>query len=144
MKEESNSLSIPHNFARCFNHQCPQAPKCLHNLAAQHRTTDSAYITIINPACFPEDGNHCEHFKAATKVRVAWGLKELLARIPYEDALNLRTQLLGHYGKTAYYRFYREERGLLPKDQAYIQQLFRNKGIAEEPTYHRYTEEYIW
>lgn len=50
----------------------------------------------------------------------------------------------GHYGKTGYYRFYRGERGLMPKDQAYIRQLFRNKGIKEEPTYQRYTEEYIW
>lgn len=36
------------------------------------------------------------------------------------------------------------ENGGLPKDQAYIRQLFRNKGIKEEPTYQRYTEEYIW
>ena len=36
------------------------------------------------------------------------------------------------------------ERGLMPKDQAYIRQLFHNKGIKEEPTYQRYTEEYIW
>lgn len=37
-----------------------------------------------------------------------------------------------------------ENGGLMPKDQAYIKQLFRNKGIKEEPTYQRYTEEYIW
>lgn len=37
-----------------------------------------------------------------------------------------------------------ENGGLMPKDQAYIRQLFRNKGIKEEPTYQRYTEEYIW
>ena len=51
---------------------------------------------------------------------------------------------MGHYGKTGYYRLYRGERGLMPKDQAYIKQLFRNKGIKEEPAYQRYTEEYIW
>ncbi len=26
MKEEPDSLSVPYNFARCFNAQCPQAP----------------------------------------------------------------------------------------------------------------------
>ena len=25
MKEEPDSLSVPYNFARCFNDQCPQA-----------------------------------------------------------------------------------------------------------------------
>lgn len=67
---------------------------------------------------------------------MAWGLKQLLNRIPYEDAVSIRIQLVGHYGKTGYYRFYRGERGLMPKDQAYIKQLFRNKGIKEEPTLH--------
>ena len=46
---------------------------------------------------------------------VAWGLKRLLDRIPYEDAVSIRMQLVGHYGKTGYYRFYRGERGLMPK-----------------------------
>lgn len=68
----------------------------------------------------------------------------MLDRIPYEDAVSIRSQLVGHYGKTGYYRLYRGERGLMPKDQAYIKQLFRNKGIKEEPAYQRYTEEYIW
>ena len=27
MKEEPDSLSVPYNFARCFNAQCPQAPQ---------------------------------------------------------------------------------------------------------------------
>ena len=103
-----------------------------------------SYITNVNPARYPADGNQCECFKTAVKVHVTWGLKRLLDRIPYEDAVSIRSQLVGHYGKTGYYRLYRGERGLMPKDQAYIKQLFRNKGIKEEPTYQRYTEEYIW
>lgn len=135
MKEEPDSLSVPYNFARCFNAQCPQAPKCLRHIATQLDTADNLYITIINPARYPADGNQCECFKTAVKVHVAWGLKQLLNRIPYEDAVSIRIQMVGHYGKTGYYRFYRGERGLMPKDQAYIRQLFRNKGIKEEPTY---------
>lgn len=38
----------------------------------------------------------------------------------------------------------RRTEGLCIRSQAYIKQLFRNKGIKEEPTYQRYTEEYIW
>ncbi len=137
-----DSLSVPFNFARCFNAHCPQASKCLRHIATQLDTTDYLYISIVNPARYPADGNQCECFKTAVKVHVAWGLKRLLDRIPYEDAVSIRIQLVGHYGKTGYYRFYRGERGLMPKDQAYIRQLFRNKGIKEEPTYQRYTEEY--
>ena len=141
MKEELDSLPVPYNFARCFNAQCPQAPKCLRHIATQLDATDYLYISIVNPARYPADGNQCECFKTTVKVHVAWGLKQLLNRIPYEDAVSIRIQMVGHYGKTGSIV---ENGGLMPKDQAYIRQLFRNKGIKEEPTYQRYTEEYIW
>ena len=141
MKEESDSPSVPYNFSRCFNDQCPQALKCLRYIAAQNETADYLYISIVNPARYPADGNQCECFKTAVKVHVAWGLKRLLDRIPYEDAVSIRIQMVGHYGKTGSIV---ENGGLMPKDQAYIKQLFRNKGIKEEPTYQHYTEEYIW
>lgn len=144
MEEKTDRMSVPYSFARCFNGQCPQASTCLCYVAVQHDTTDSLYITIINPAHYPADGNPCKCFKAIVKVHVAWGLKQLLDKIPYENAISIRAQLISHYGKTGYYRFYRGERGLMPKEQAYIKQIFRNKGIKEEPAYQRYTEEYIW
>lgn len=49
MKEEPDSLSVPYNFARCFNDQCPQASKCLRHIATQLDTTDHLYISIVNP-----------------------------------------------------------------------------------------------
>lgn len=143
MKEEPDSLSVPYNFARCFNNPCPQAINCLRHLAAQHSTADEPYISIVNPMSFPSDGNSCPYFKNAGKVRVAWGTKHLLNRIPHEDAVSIRKQLIRHFGKTGYYRFYREEHYLTPKEQSFIKEIFRNKGIATEPTFDRYTEEYI-
>ena len=94
MKEESDSPSVPYNFSRCFNDQCPQALKCLRYIAAQNETADYLYISIVNPARYPADGNQCECFKTAVKVHVAWGLKRLLDRIPYEDAVSIRIQML--------------------------------------------------
>ena len=35
-------------------------------------------------------------------------------------------------------------RYLTPKEQAYIRQVFCNKGITEEPPFTRYTDEYMW
>lgn len=97
MKEESDSPPVPYNFSRCFNDQCPQALKCLRYIAAQNETADYLYISIVNPARYPADGNQCECFKTAVKVHVAWGLKQLLNRIPYEDAVSIRIQMVGHY-----------------------------------------------
>lgn len=90
MKEEPDSLSVPYNFARCFNDQCSQASKCLRHIAAQYNGADYLYITSVNPTRYPADGNQCECFKTAAKVHVTWGLKRLLDRIPYEDAVSIR------------------------------------------------------
>ena len=60
MKEEPDSLSVPYNFARCFNAQCPQASKYLRHIATQLDTPDYLYISIVNPARYPADGNQCE------------------------------------------------------------------------------------
>ena len=46
MKEEPDSLSVPYNFSRCFNDQCPQALKCLRYIAAKNEITDYLYISI--------------------------------------------------------------------------------------------------
>ena len=46
MKEESDSPSVPYNFSRCFNDQCPQALKCLRYIAAQTKQP----ITFISPS----------------------------------------------------------------------------------------------
>ncbi|SHE70506.1 hypothetical protein SAMN05444349_10556 [Bacteroides faecichinchillae] len=143
MKQETNQ-SAPYSFARCFNAQCLQASKCLRYLITENDTPNIPFITAVSPVCYPEDTNKCPYFHTAERVQVAWGIKRLLKRLPYEDAVSIRKHLIWHFGKTCYYRFYREERYLSPNDQKYIQQVFHNKGIADKPTFDRYTEEYIW
>ncbi len=78
MKEDPDSLSVPYNFARCFNDQCSQASKCLRHIAAQYNGADYLYITSVNPARYPADGNQCECFKTAVKVHVTWDLNGCL------------------------------------------------------------------
>ena len=110
--------TVPFNYARCYNEQCPKACNCLRRVAALLTT--------------------------AEKIHVAWGISHLLDNVPYKDGTNIKQQLIGHFGKTLYYRFYREERFLSPADQNYIRQLFRRKGITEEPVFDSYTDEYNW
>ena len=144
MEQKTNTLSVPYSYARCYNEQCRQAENCLRRMAALYDTADYPFITILNPVRFPKADGNCSYFQKAEKVRIAWGVKGLLDKIPYEDAVSIKQQLIGHFGKTKYYRFYREERYLTPKEQAYIRQVFCNKGITEEPPFTRYTDEYMW
>lgn len=45
--------TVPFNYARCYNEQCPKACNCLRRVAALLTTADTSYISIVNPMCIP-------------------------------------------------------------------------------------------
>ena len=65
-------------------------------------------------------------------------------RLPYQIAKEVKKELLARFGHTKYYRFYREEVAVMPKEQEIFQNIFEKHGIAEKPAYTRFTEEYNW
>lgn len=144
MKEEFNNKSVPYHFAHCFNNQCSKAENCLRNLAARNTTEEYPFVNIVNPVCIPADTSHCTYFQSNQKMRVAWGITHLLDNVPCKSVHELKDQMISHFGRGKYYRFYRKECYLTPEDQAYICRLFRQKGIQEELSFESYSEEYRW
>ncbi len=84
----SINKTVPFNYARCYNEQCPKACNCLRRVAALLTTADTSYISIINPMCIPATGIDCPHFQNAEKIHVAWGISHLLDNVPYKDGTN--------------------------------------------------------
>ena len=122
MENKFDYQSVPYGFAHCFHSQCIHKEECLHHLAAINCTSQYPTLSIINPNRIPADTTDCPYFRKAQKYRVAWGIRHLLDNVPHKCAAPMRNQLVGHFGKTTYYRFYRQEQGLFPKAQAYIRQ----------------------
>lgn len=144
MEKDFDYQSVPYGFAHCFNSQCAQSRKCLRHLVTECCTSQYPTLSIINPKCIPADTTTCTYFKNTRQLHMAWGLSHLLDNVPYKDANGLRQHLVAHFGKTNYYRHYRQELPLLPEDQAYIRKVFQQKGIAEEPKFDRYSDEYYY
>lgn len=144
MKDEFNYNLVPSGFVHCLQDECPKAPKCLRNIAALHATTEHPYMTIVKPGCLPADKEQCPYFRSDEKIRVAWGVSRLFDKIPQKDATVLRDRIIGHFGRSRYYRFYRKEYCIMPADQDFIQKLFRQKGWQEEISFDAYSEEYKW
>ncbi len=136
--------SVPYTFAHCFNAQCPMAGKCLRQLAAQHCTSNEPTLRIINPTLIPDDATTCPYLLSTQKIRVAWGIKNLLDNVPYKMVHELKASMIAHFGRGKYYRFYRKECYLTLEDQKYISQLFHQKGLEEKPVFESYSEEYKW
>jgi len=144
MNEEFDYRSVPFGFAHCFNHDCPRTEHCLRHIAAAHITIGCPTLSIVNPAHIPATISACPFFCSDTKIHVAWGVKNMFNKLPYEDAYRIKQTIISHYGKTMYYRFYRKERYIDPEQQAYFRRVFRNHGIKEEPAYEYYTDVYQW
>ena len=66
---------------------------------------------------------------ADKKKRFALGITHLLDNVPHKEALGIKRELMAELNRTTYYRCYRKERLLKPKEQEYIRQLFLNRGI---------------
>ena len=135
---------IPTDYALCQNDACPHTADCLRYICFKEQTSDNISIRVLNPKFYPADGAECKYFSSTEKVRVAWGVKGIFDSIPYNEAKAIKKELISHFGRTKFYQFFREERAIMPKDQAEIKGIFAKNGIQSEIACTRFTEEYDW
>lgn len=136
--------SVPQGFAHCLNEQCPQSADCLRRKAALHIPTDCQFIKIVNPTYTPEMNAKCPYYRSGETVRFACGVAHLYDNLPHNAAVAIKRSLLYYFGRSGYYRFYRKESLLNPKDQAFVRQTFRRYGITSEPAYDGFVDKYAW
>lgn len=144
MKPDFNYSSSPLHFVHCLNSHCLQADKCLRYQIALRMPPERSTVTIVNPAHTSATGENCLYFKADQLLLFARGMTHLLEHITYKDAIDIKQQMLNHFGRTLFYRFWRKERLINPSQQEYIQQLFYQKNISESPVFDEYIEQYEW
>ena len=102
MSPDFNYSEVPATFLHCLNKQCKHSAK-----------------------------ESCPYFMADKKKRFALGITHLLDNVPHKEALGIKRELMAELNRTTYYRCYRKERLLKPKEQEYIRQLFLKRGIKE-------------
>lgn len=141
MENIFNYQSVPRHYAHCFNRQCVRSRECLRHLVATNSTAQQDVLTVVNPNRIPSDTSTCPYFRAIEIVRLAWGVKYIFDDVPHKAAKAMRKQIIAHFGKATYYRFYRRERALTPEDQQYIHRVFKQHGIIHEPRFETYTDE---
>ena len=118
----------------CFNNGCPRAAECLRHLAAENIPDEVRYVNIVNPRNIPEGENY-PHFVPITKIRIAWGVKELFDHILHKEAVTMRKEIIAHFSKTHYYRMQRKEYSIKPDEQEYQRSVFRKHHVEEEPAF---------
>lgn len=135
--------SVPYGFAHCFNSQCVHKEECLHHLAATNCTSQCPTLSIINPNCIPADTTNCPHS----------GSPEVPGCMGHPAPAGQRTpQMCSPDEEPACRTLWQDHLlSLLPpgtrlvsKGTSIYPSGFKQYGIAEEPKFERYSEEYSY
>lgn len=137
-------LKSPYQYMLCQNDTCKNASNCLRNLCYKQIPHDKKAIIVLNPSSYPAENDACTEFRSAEKIKIAWGIQNLFDNLLLSKAKAIKGEMLRYFGKTKYYRFYREELPILPADQNSIQTIFKKNGVETEPCFSRFTEDFDW
>lgn len=141
--KEVRYKDAPHDWAICFQHDCPLAERCLRHAVAMLVPAEVIrHVTVLPSA---REGDQCRLFASAEPVRIARGMKRLIPRIYSEKVTAIRQGLYGIFGsKSSYYRYRDGDYDITPEQQARVAALFRKYGVEAEPQYDHTTVTYYF
>ncbi|MBR8704997.1 DUF6078 family protein [Bacteroides pyogenes] len=144
MEQNMTSLQLPHDFGFCMTGDCERSNRCLRHQAWLLTDGQKPFLSVLNPRHIASAyGNACNYFIPYEKQRFAKGMRHIYDNLPTKQAEQIKNGMLRRFGKTRYYRFYRGDQFISPEEQRYIKELFEACGIAEEPCYESYHEDYL-
>ena len=135
---------MPTDYMICLNSVCPRAQTCLRHLYSMRYPAGQSYVIAFNPLLYPKENEDCVRYRPERKIRMAWGIKNLIRNLPHERAQRIKSDMLARFGRSRYYRFFREELPLTPDEQTDVHAIFRKNGVETAPEYARYSEETDW
>lgn len=134
---------VPRDWAICYQTGCPLAGSCLRRHVAELAPANLSHHDCVLPGA--RKGNSCDCFIEDRPMRLAHGMKGLLAGVGYELGIALRNRLFDIFGsRSQYYRYYRGRWPISPSQQKLVAELFREYGINREPKFDAYTDGYYF
>ena len=142
MEKSQFYSSIPFDYPRCFNQQCPMLERCLHYQAGTSVPADRLYGSAVYPHAL-HDGQ-CDLFRECQPVRTAWGFGQLYNYLPrhLRAAARSRVQAYFSQGASTYYRYHHGERKLTPRQQQDVLAIVMSYGSTQEPQFDHYEQSF--
>ena len=133
MKELSYK-DAPHDWAICYQDDCPMKDSCLRRAIARLApATLKKHVTVLPSV---REGDKCSFFATAEPVCIARGMKGMLPSVGSERVTAIRHGLYGLFGSQAnYYRYRRGMYDITPEQQARVSRLFKKYGFTGEVKY---------
>lgn len=144
MEEIFDYNQVPHDFVHCFNAQCPRAEECLRQLAGRNVQPSAMILRVVNPVMCPDAEGGFPQFRPIRKVRMAWGVREAIGRMPYKEGQYVVKALNRMYTKVTLNRITTHQRPLSPEEQKRIEALFARYGVTDGNVFDRVAMVYDW
>lgn len=139
--EKEVKVSLPQNWAFCFNNRCVMAETCMRRfstgIVGKEREVG---MTVFTDAA--AEGK-CRWYREKRIASMAWGLQEAFTKVLYKDAAPIRRALMEILGgKGGYYRYNRGEKRLTPEKQEAVMKVFGSFGY-HDIAFDHYEDEYL-
>ena len=131
-----NYSDAPRNWEVCLREGCPKGDSCLRRLLVSSMPKTVISRPCIMPTAYTDDG--CRQYAEAQPTRVAWGMKQLLAKVSPWHFGPMKQELEEYFGShSSYYRYWNARYPISPAQQEWIAGLLRRYGYTEPPTFDR-------
>ena len=131
----------PHNWAICFQTDCPLGSTCLRRRVAELAPANMMRHVMVMPSA--REGEQCREFVSAEPVRMGWGMKSTFAGVKSYHYQEMRPLLESYFGShTTFYRYYNGIRPITPSHQEWIAKLLKRFGYNAPLRFDREEEVY--
>lgn len=130
---------LPIDWQVCFLGQCRLKDSCLRYQGGLTLPDNIYSANAVTPNALAADP--CPMFMKTDTVRAALGFSHIFDEVKARHAPVMRARLTEYLGGNGtYYRYMHGERPLMPEQQEWICQLFKNYGYTDAVVFDNYTE----
>lgn len=144
MEENLDYATVPTYFVHCFSSRCPRAAECLRHLAGRHVAPSVPVLRTVNPTMCPDEQGGYPQFRPLRKVRMAWGVRKAIDRLPHGEVKGVVNGLNRMFSKATLNRITTHQRPLSPEEQKAVEALFVRCGVADGEVFDRIEMRYEW
>ncbi len=143
MIQEKDLQAMPPGFVFCYGVGCAKAAECLRCEALASVECERRLLTVVSPK-YAQRAGKCEEYLTNSPVQLAYGMSRLYDEMLHKTAVEVKEQLLRLFGKTEYYRKWRQEHPFTPSDQKEVCRILQQNGIDTAPVYDRIETALLW
>ena len=141
MEKTFDFRQVPDGWTLCFLADCPRREECMRYQVAQLAPEKMTKGSCVMPVVLKRDS--CPHFMPVHIVRAAAGFTQIFKDVKERHHAEMRQKIANHLGGGGtYYRYRNGSKLLMPEQQQWIRNLFKQYGYQEEIDFDDYRNVY--